>query len=107
MKKIYVTHPYSGKKSNQKSVEEIIKKLVKQNPNSLYLSPIHTLGFLYFELNYDEGMKQCFELLKTCDALYLCPGWENSKGCKLEKEFAENNNIPIFKVTKFKNYILR
>lgn len=27
--------------------------------------------------------------LDKCDAIYLCKGWQNSKGCQLEREFAE------------------
>lgn len=27
--------------------------------------------------------------LDKCDAIYLCKGWQQSKGCQLEREFAE------------------
>lgn len=34
--------------------------------------------------------------LSRCDAMLLCPGWENSKGCKTEVRFAVENNIPVY-----------
>lgn len=36
------------------------------------------------------------ELLRRCDALITCRGYENSSGAKAEIEFARANGIPIF-----------
>ena len=41
-------------------------------------------------LGYDIWM------LSRCHAMLLCPGWKNSKGCKIEVLFAIQNNIPIY-----------
>jgi len=41
MKKVYVAHPYGGEEENKQKVETIIKRLVKENPDNLYVSPIH------------------------------------------------------------------
>jgi len=43
-------------------------------------------------------MRYCFELLSFCDELWLCPGWQKSLGCNLEKEFAEEHGIPVKEV---------
>ncbi len=95
MKKVYIAHPYLGRRRNKKKVEKIILKLLKENPTILYVSPIHATGFYYFELSYADGMKHCYEMLSMCDELWLCKGWESSIGCNLEKDYAERNNIPI------------
>lgn len=29
--------------------------------------------------------------LQKCDAIFLCKGWNNSKGCRLERFFAEEH----------------
>ena len=34
--------------------------------------------------------------LSRCDAMMLCPGWENSKGCITEVRFAIENDIMIY-----------
>jgi hypothetical protein len=36
------------------------------------------------------------ELLRRCDAIYLCPGWEASKGCCAEHEMAMHLRMPVF-----------
>ena len=95
MKRVYVAHPYGGKEENKQSVETLIREMVKNYPDVLYLSPIHAMGYLYNDVEYEHGMQYCFALLKTCDELLLCEGWETSRGCKMEKEFAEKNEIFI------------
>jgi hypothetical protein len=98
MKRIYVAHPYGGKPENKNKVERIVKDLARENPLILYISPIHATGFLYNDVDYLTGMDYCFELLSLCDELILCEGWENSRGCNMEKAFAEKHGIPIRQV---------
>lgn len=35
-------------------------------------------------------------LIGDCDAIYMCKGWENSKGCNVEFECAKQYNKTIF-----------
>ena len=35
------------------------------------------------------------ELLRKCDAILLCDGWEESKGCRIEKQFAQGMGIEV------------
>lgn len=95
MKKVYIAHPYSGKRRNKKKVEKIIKRLFKENPDMLYISPIHTFGFIYFDVEYYYGLTYCLKLLESCDELWLCEGWEKSEGCKIEHDYAKKHGIPI------------
>lgn len=95
MKKVYVAHPYGGKDENRQLVEKIILGLILLNNDTVYISPIHALGYLYEALTYDEGMEHCYALLKNCQELLLCEGWEYSEGCNLEYKYATDHNIPI------------
>ena len=95
MKMAYVAHPFLGKPENVADAERIILKLLKLYPDVVFLSPLHATGFYYFALSYELGMEHCFEMLKRCDELWLCDGWEDSRGCKFEVEFAKEHNIPI------------
>jgi hypothetical protein len=100
LKKVYVAHPYLGLPENRARVEGIIIGLMQAYKDTVFISPIHTFGFLYKVLTYEEGMKLCLELLKMCDELWLCPGWEQSRGCRIEKETAEQCGIPIRYLSK-------
>lgn len=35
------------------------------------------------------------ELLRRCDAIWLIPGWMDSKGANVEREFAEKMGLPV------------
>ena len=95
MKKVYIAHPFKGKKRNVRKAGRIILDLIKKDPKTLYVSPLHMTGFYYFKMSYKDGMDLCFELLGMCDELWLSPGWEKSRGCNLEKKYAEKHGIPI------------
>lgn len=95
MKKIYIAHPYNNNPENKDLAEKYIREFVNENSKVLYLSPIHATGYMYEWYQYEEGIKLCFELLKLCDEIYICGDWQSSRGCRLEYEYALENNIPI------------
>lgn len=94
-KVIYVAHPFQGKPENVRKAEEIILKLIKLYPDCTFFSPLHATGFYYHEKPYDEGMKDCIAILNRCDELWLCPGWEQSKGCNIEYNWCKEHGKPI------------
>lgn len=95
MKLIYLAHPYGGDPANVEKVEQIIKKLLHRFPALTFYSPLHALGFVYSQLTYMDGMEHCFEALSRCDELWLCAGWEHSRGCNMEYAYAKGKGMPI------------
>lgn len=100
MKVAYIAHQFNGNPENVKDAERIILHLIKDHPDFTFYSPLHNTGFFYFAMDYETGMKHCFELLRRCDELWLCPGWENSKGCNLELAYAREHKIPTYVLEK-------
>lgn len=93
---VYVAHPYGGEERNKKDVENIIKCWTKtHDKNVIFISPIHAFGYMYNDFSYEVGMDMCLELLRKCDYLIVCKGWEKSRGCNMEVDCAKENNIPI------------
>ena len=60
---VYVAHPYGADPENAAKVEDIIRDLVDKYPRYCFISPIHTFGFLYEDVDYEEGMEHCYTLL--------------------------------------------
>lgn len=94
-KVIYVCHEFGGKQENLDKVEELIKRLIEAYPNTFFISPLHTTGFLYHEVSYEKGMEYCITLLDMCDEMMTFGKRSMSKGCKIEKEYCGRYKIPI------------
>lgn len=101
---VYVAHPYGGKKSNKEKIDTIMSELVLSDTNHDYVSPIHNYGFMYLTGDdYQKGLDICLGLLNHCDVLILCPGWENSRGCNGEYEYAQKHGKAIFTLDEWKS----
>lgn len=95
MKSIYIAHPFGGEQENVEKVVKIIKGLLHKHPDCTFYSPLHATRFFYNQIAYLDGMEHCFEALSRCDELWLCEGWENSRGCNIEYAFAKAKGIPV------------
>ena len=98
---IYCAHKYGGDDTNKARVEIYLKELQKNDPENTYISPIHTFGFMYNTLSYDEGMDLCLSLLGKCDMLLVLG--ELSEGVKREIDFAIKNQKHIYFIKEVTN----
>lgn len=63
----------------------------------------HMEGAADNEFFYEATLEQ----MRRCDAVFLMPGWERSKGAVGEKEEAERLGIPVFTdFNKLKEWVL-
>lgn len=94
-KVIYIAHPFQGKPENVEKAEKIILELIEKYPDYTFFSPLHATGFFYFMKSYEEGMKDCIEMLSRCDEVWFCEGWQDSKGCNIEMDWCKEHGKPI------------
>lgn len=101
--KVYIAHPYGGLKDNKEKVEEFIKKLINSNllgkgaAQVTYVSPIHSFGYLYDDVDYEKGIDMCLSLLRDCSILIIPKFYKikKSKGCLMELAAAKVLGIDI------------
>ena len=109
--KIYIAGPYSPKNCdlhtapiiahrNVKKAIEVFWKLVKKGH---YPYIPHLSHFIHLETPEDMipppqefWYKFDLEWLKSCDAIFMLEGWENSRGARLELETAKKLGLQIF-----------
>lgn len=92
---VYISHPYGGRGENKEKVAKIIKKLTKEYPHHLFISPVHSFGYEYHDLDYQAGIDHCLWLLEKCDEMWVFGDWKNSKGCNMEVEYCVRQRIPF------------
>lgn len=93
-KVIYISHPFNNDDKNIDKVKEIILSLAEKMPHHTFISPLTMFGFLKNTITYEESIKKCFDVLKTCDEMWVFGNYKQSVGCQKEIEFCEQHNIP-------------
>lgn len=99
MKVVYVAHPFTGnEEENRDDAREIVAGLYGSNPDAdtVYINPLDNFAAADFAgVGYEKAMKCCLELVARADAVLVCPGWEESKGCRMEVEHAIKLGKPV------------
>lgn len=94
---IYISVPMTGR--TVKEVEADIKAAKKDFPfigkKNKFFSNIDL-----FKKGTDVDpilcLSEALQTMSACDAVYVCPGWKESKGCKIEVATAITYHIPVF-----------
>ena len=84
MKRIYVAHPFLGKKENYQAISNICNWITARG--LMPISPVHAFRFLD-DRNLGErenALRFCRELMKFADEVWVFGNWEFSEGCKME-----------------------
>lgn len=60
------------------------------------INPAKTNATLPRNMRHEEYMHICYAMMDVCDAIMFLNGWEDSKGAKLEYDYAVRCKLPIF-----------
>lgn len=90
---IYISLPITGKEKDAREKADRVKTMLSKmgweviNPFEIYHSPDASYGQM---LGADIAT-----LIEYCNAIFLCKGWRESHGCKIEKFVAETMGMKI------------
>lgn len=102
---VYVSGPITAdnawlKELNIRYAEEVGLSLGDSPFNTSPIVPHTACRFFGGTRDRDVFMEIDIAQLSRCDAMVLCPGWENSEGCKSELAYAQEKGIPYIEVSK-------
>ena len=84
--KIYISLPISGCEAEAREKADKIKIALSKKGHKV-VNPFEV--YAGENPQYIDYLLADLRELDKCDAIYLCKGWQQSKGCQLEREFAE------------------
>ncbi|MCL6477850.1 MAG: DUF4406 domain-containing protein [Peptococcaceae bacterium] len=94
---VYVAHPLaSDPPGNIEKVKIMCKEIAFNFSDVLPVTPLLTFSFLREPEDRERALAYCQSLLLRCDELWLAGDWRSSKGCLLEKQWAEGAVMPVF-----------
>ena len=101
-KKCYISVPITGRDGDAVEADIIyasalVGKLGYEavDPTSVEVQPDG-------ESDYATCMGNCIRALLECDAIFMCNGWERSKGCRAEFEVAKVYGLVKYGIYKSK-----
>lgn len=99
MKVVYVAGKYSapneyGVKKNIAAAEEFAVQIWQAGGAAIcpHLNTAHWTNLL----SHEQFLKGDCEMIKRCDAVFMCPGYQDSKGAMIELKFARDHGVHVF-----------
>lgn len=100
MRLIYISIPMNGR--NEEKQKEKINKIREKFRDDACISPYELrdkLNRIYEEKgeipSYSDYLLYDLRVLVFCDTIYMCAGWDKSKGCRVEHEMAKSIDMKI------------
>ena len=90
--RIYISGQITGTTDYQKRFEKAEQLL--NTAGYVAINPAKVNAQLP-EVSHKDYMKTSLAMLDMCDAIFMLPGWQDSKGCEIEFEYAYEHGIHI------------
>lgn len=97
--KVFISQPIKGKSYDEVMVarNNAIYNLLDKFPNKNLKIIESFIPAMYYDANNNPivGLGTCIGLMGDADLVYMCKGWEESRGCSIERRVAIDYDIPI------------
>lgn len=89
MKKLFISQPMNGKTNDE--ILSAREKAIKSAERELG-EPVEVIDSFFKDAPHEARplwfLGKSLELLSTADVVYFAKGWENARGCRIEKQCA-------------------
>ena len=92
--RIYIAGKITGLEDNIVSYKFKESFLNLRSKGYSVITPAVLLGFKGFE--HEEYMHICYAMIDVCDAVFMQKDWQNSKGARMELQYAADHQKEIF-----------
>lgn len=98
--KIYISIPITGHNETEVREHADLVKSALSRAGHMVVNPFE----IYCGKNPTYADYLCADLraLADCDAIFLCKGWQFSRGCRIERTFAEEFGQQVIDETTIK-----
>ena len=93
-KRLYISGPITNNPNYLAEFEAVENRL--RSMGFQPINPAKILNMLPSTLSYDQMMYLCYTLIDLSDGIYMMREWKESKGAKLELEYAFKCNKESF-----------
>lgn len=95
MNKIYISGKITGTKDYMQRFRMAESEIYFKYHEINIINPAKVNDNLPESTTYQEYMKMSLCMLSMCDTIYMLKGWRDSKGARLEHEYAKAHNYKI------------
>lgn len=91
--KVYISGPITGVEGYMQQFDEAERKLSAEE--NIVINPARVNAALPGETTHEQYMKMSYTMMDMCDIVFFLPGWQQSKGCNLEMQYAIEHGMTI------------
>ena len=96
-KKVYISMPMAGK--SREEIERVQRETFKTLSASLENESVELIdNYFAHDLSPLECLAECLKRMAGADYVVFVDGWENARGCKVERLCAEEYGIGIIDI---------
>ena len=91
MRRIYISAPITGMEETADERFANAVRLVREHGDIAINPWQENKNFC----RWGDAIVAGLRLLRKCDGILLCDGWQHSRGCKIEQQFAQGAGLEV------------